>query len=74
MEVIAEGIETDAQYCTLVELGCEYGQGYLFGGRNRPASGWSAPRRMAFGVGGPWPTILRFVARAQSGGPRPTLR
>jgi len=39
MEVIAEGIETDAQYCTLVELGCEYGQGYLFG-RPQPASVW----------------------------------
>jgi EAL domain-containing protein (putative c-di-GMP-specific phosphodiesterase class I) len=39
MEVIAEGIETDAQYVTLVELGCLYGQGYLFG-RPQPASVW----------------------------------
>ena len=32
-------IETDAQYMTLVELGCLYGQGYLFG-RPQPASLW----------------------------------
>lgn len=29
-EVIAEGIETDAQHTKLVELGCNLGQGYLF--------------------------------------------
>ena len=39
MEVIAEGIETDAQFVTLVELGCLYGQGFLFG-RPQPASVW----------------------------------
>jgi diguanylate cyclase (GGDEF)-like protein len=39
MDVIAEGIETDAQYVTLVELGCLYGQGFLFG-RPQPASVW----------------------------------
>jgi len=35
IETIGEGIETDAQRSTLVELGCDYGQGYLFG---RPAA------------------------------------
>src|SRR5262249_24850308 len=39
MDVIAEGIETDAQYVTLVELGCLYGEGFLFG-RPQPASVW----------------------------------
>lgn len=31
MDVIAEGIETERQWETLQELGCEYGQGFLFG-------------------------------------------
>lgn len=30
LDVIAEGIETEAQLKILKELGCEYGQGYLF--------------------------------------------
>ena len=29
--VIAEGIESAAQHAMLLELGCEYGQGYAFG-------------------------------------------
>jgi EAL domain-containing protein (putative c-di-GMP-specific phosphodiesterase class I) len=28
---VAEGIETDAQAAMLVDVGCPYGQGYLFG-------------------------------------------
>lgn len=39
LDIVAEGIETESQRAMLVALGCEYGQGYLFG-RPRPASGW----------------------------------
>lgn len=31
LDVIAEGIETEAQHALLVESGCLYGQGYLYG-------------------------------------------
>jgi EAL domain-containing protein (putative c-di-GMP-specific phosphodiesterase class I) len=30
IDVVAEGIETAEQYCLLRELGCRFGQGYLF--------------------------------------------
>lgn len=30
MNIVAEGIETEAQQASLRELGCQYGQGYLF--------------------------------------------
>ncbi len=31
LTVVPEGIETEAQRQALLELGCRYGQGYLFG-------------------------------------------
>ncbi len=31
MEVVAEGIETEAQQQALLQLGCHYGQGFLYG-------------------------------------------
>ncbi|MFD0727706.1 EAL domain-containing protein, partial [Lysobacter brunescens] len=31
IDTIAEGIETEAQREILVEQGCQFGQGYLFG-------------------------------------------
>ena len=39
LEVIAEGIETDAQREALLELGCTRGQGFLFS-QARPAAEW----------------------------------
>ena len=41
MDVIAEGIEEDAQLAILLEKGCPYGQGYIFG-HPRPALDWLA--------------------------------
>jgi EAL domain-containing protein (putative c-di-GMP-specific phosphodiesterase class I) len=37
--VIAEGIETEAQHQALLQLGCEFGQGFLFA-RPAPAHVW----------------------------------
>ena len=39
MQVIAEGIETEAQHELLVQLGCEFGQGFLYA-RPQPAHVW----------------------------------
>ena len=39
LDIIAEGVETEAQRTLLLAMGCVYGQGYLFG-RPRPAAHW----------------------------------
>jgi EAL domain-containing protein (putative c-di-GMP-specific phosphodiesterase class I) len=39
IQVIAEGIETQAQLDTLLSMGCEMGQGYLLG-RPAPIDQW----------------------------------
>jgi EAL domain-containing protein (putative c-di-GMP-specific phosphodiesterase class I) len=46
LEVVAEGIETQQQLRILREMGCLYGQGYLFG-RPQPAAYWYAQPRAA---------------------------
>jgi EAL domain-containing protein (putative c-di-GMP-specific phosphodiesterase class I) len=38
LEVVAEGIETEAQCATLIGLGCKVGQGYLLGRPEAPAA------------------------------------
>ena len=44
MDVVAEGVETEAQLAALRKLGCEYGQGYLFA---RPLTGEAATELLA---------------------------
>ena len=39
LDVVAEGVETDAQRQVLIAMGCVYGQGYHFG-RPAPAAHW----------------------------------
>ena len=51
MRVVAEGIETDAQLLELRTLGCEYGQGYLFGQpANAEATHALLARKLAAGI------------------------
>ena len=39
MQVIAEGIETQVQHDALIQLGCEFGQGFFYA-RPQPAHVW----------------------------------
>lgn len=49
IEVVAEGIETAAQRAALVQMGCEFGQGYLLG-RPTPMEQWPDPRHGVVGA------------------------
>jgi diguanylate cyclase (GGDEF)-like protein/PAS domain S-box-containing protein len=44
MEVVAEGVEYNEQIATLISMGCEFGQGFLF---SRPVSAQDAERLVA---------------------------
>ena len=46
IEVLAEGIETEAQHAALLAMGCGYGQGFLYG-RPQPAAYWHRTRAIA---------------------------
>jgi EAL domain-containing protein (putative c-di-GMP-specific phosphodiesterase class I) len=39
MQAIAEGIETELQHRMLKQMGCEFGQGFLYA-RPQPAHAW----------------------------------
>ncbi len=42
VQIVAEGIETEYQGNVLTSMGCDFGQGYLYG-RPHPVSHWLAP-------------------------------
>ena len=79
--VVAEGIETEAQYVLLRDIGCDVGQGYLF---SRPLQADDAARLITAhesgaGVRAVAPRVIRSrvpkPVRARSAGrPRPALR
>jgi len=47
MSVVAEGIQTEEQRATLLRLGCETGQGFLF---SKPVAAEAAERALAFEI------------------------
>lgn len=55
LEVVAEGVETDEQATTLLELGCQRAQGWRFG-RPQPFSRFVAALRTPIPIGVPTPT------------------
>ena len=64
LRVIAEGIEQPGQLDQLRDLGCEFGQGYLFA---RPGDGPSIAARFL-------PPLVDLTAARQPGADRPRTR
>jgi EAL domain-containing protein (putative c-di-GMP-specific phosphodiesterase class I) len=60
LQVVAEGIEDESQLIALRELGCELGQGFLFG---RPSDGSTVSREIVRVA--PLPTIVRAPGRLE---------
>jgi diguanylate cyclase (GGDEF)-like protein len=58
IEIIAEGIETEAQVKFLVSAGCKQGQGYYFG---QPVNAACATELLRMGRSKPLPVLLRLV-------------
>lgn len=66
LKVVAEGIETDEQMQHLLNLGCEFGQGYLFA---RPVQAKDAYRMLASQISGATAEVhpngvLKYVTKA----------
>lgn len=61
VDVVAEGIETMEEYKTLLDLGCRYGQGFLF---SKPLEGKEFLNLLTTAVGLPWrPRVFAATAR-----------
>lgn len=66
LKVVAEGIETDEQIQHLLNLGCQFGQGYLFA---RPVQAKDAHRMLTFQISGVTAevhpnAVLKYVTKA----------
>ena len=58
IEIIAEGVETEAQAKFLVSAGCKHGQGYYF---SRPVNAERATELLRIGKTKPLKTLFRIV-------------
>jgi len=61
IEIIAEGVETEAQVKFLVSAGCRHGQGYYF---SQPVNAASATELLRMGTSKPLPVLRRLVKNA----------
>jgi EAL domain-containing protein (putative c-di-GMP-specific phosphodiesterase class I)/DNA-binding CsgD family transcriptional regulator len=70
LTTVAEGIETQVQADVLLELGCDAGQGWLYG---RPASAVETAASLATGRWTPGPGLRTVRAAAAAAEPSPSL-